>query len=345
MRHYTAPTMTELYNQLTESLIHGTPEEFDLITSVDVQIHDVIAEADSMEWDFDFKDTWLTKSRWSMMVRQYIDPEELEAWIGRVTSKIGTKNRGIAVFRTKVVKPRGGAATGHTNKETRSWGACMLNISYKALPVPQITLYSRTSYLGYIGALDLSVAWMVGKYLARELGIPLSKMKFVWVNQAIQWHNFKSLAYMLNNTDPDLQTHYRRLLTLESGELTGAEKREIISHPAIKLSRKWLRKVIMEDQAGRTYGDMSYNTFRRIVRRFHTEVYGEEYAKQFEGWSYYKTGPKQGEQKEFFKLYKLLPSTTVDSLDLSPIGMPANRKYGEPFVGGEEEDDDDGDGD
>jgi hypothetical protein len=336
--------MTELYDKLTSSLIHGKEEDLDIISTVDVQIHDIIGEADSMDWDFDFKSAWLTKSRWSMMVRQYLDPEELEAWIGQCTSKIGVGNRGIAVLRTKIVKPRGGAATGHTNKQTRTWGSCMLNISYKALPVPQITLYSRTSYLGYIGALDLSVAWVVGKYLAKELGIDVKQMKFVWVNQAIQWHNFKSLAYMLNHVDEKIRVAYRRLLIEPSSELGVEEKREILKHPAIKLSRKWLQKVINEDKAGRTYGDMTYNTFRRIVRRFHTEVYGEEYAKQFEGWSFWKKGDKLGEQKEFFKLYKLLPSVKVDKLDFAAIGMPISRSYGEPFIGGSEDDSNDDDG-
>lgn len=341
MRHYTAPTMTELYHELTDSLIHGTEDSLDLISSVDVQIHDVVAEADSMVWDFDFKDAWLTKSRWSMMVKQYLDPDELENFIGLCTGRIGLKNRGVAVLRTKKVAPRGGAATGHTNKQTRTWGSCMLNISYKAIPVPQITLYSRTTYLGYIGALDIGVAYMVGKYLARELGVDVSTFKFVWYNQAIQWHNFKSLAYMLNHTDPDTREHYRRLLMAPSASLENVEKREIISSPAIKLSRKWLQKIIKEDATGRTYGDLTYNTFRRIIRRFHTEVHGFEYAQGFEGWSHYKNGPKQGQEKEYFKAYQSLPSVKVDSLDLSAIGMPANRKYGDPFVGGEESDDDD----
>jgi hypothetical protein len=338
--------MTELYDKLTDSLIHGSEEDLDIISSVDVQIHDIIGEADSMAWNFDFKSAWLTKSRWSMMVRQYLDPDELEAWIGQCTSKIGTSNRGIAVLRTKIVKPRGGASTGHTNKQTRTWGSCMLNLSYKALPVPQITLYSRTSYLGYIGALDLCVAWVVGKYLAKELGIPVEKMKFVWVNQAIQWHNFKSLAYMLNHTEEEKQNRYRSLLIDPSTALSNEEKREILNHPAIRLSRKWLQKVIKEDNSGRSYGDMTYNTFRRIVRRFHTEVYGEKYAEQFEGYSYYKQDTakgKKGEEKEFFKLYKLLPSVKVGTLDLSPIGMPASRSYGEPFVGGDFDDSDEDD--
>ena len=343
MRTYNEPTLTALHQELCRSLIEAKEDELDMITSVDVQIHNVMAKADSMDWDFDLKSMWLTKSRWSMMIRQYLDPEELEAWIGQCTGKIGLKGRGIAVLRTKMVKPRGGAATGHTNKESRRWGACMLNISYKAKPYPQITLHSRTSYLGYIGALDLSVAWMVARYLAKEMGVSVKDFKFVWMIEAIQWHNFKSLAYMLNHDNEELRTQYRRYLIEPSDELEVKEKKKILSSPAIKLSRKWLQKVIKEDNAGRTYGDMSYNTFRRIVRRFHTEVYGEKYAKQFEGWSFYKQGPKVGEQKEFFKFYPLLPSVSIDKLDLSPLGMPLSRKYGEPFTGGDEDDFEDDD--
>jgi hypothetical protein len=294
-----------------------------------------------MAWEFDLKSMWLTKSRWSQMVRQYIDPDELEAWIGNCTAKIGTKGRGIAVLRTKVVKPRGGAATGHTNKETRRWGSCMLAISYKARPRPQITLHSRTSYLGYIGALDLSVAWMIARYLAKEMGIKVEDISFVWQIEAIQWHNFKSLAYVLNHEDVEIRDNYRAMLAGEASSLTVPQKRSILAAPALKLSRKWLRKVVADDVAGRTYGDMTYNTFRRIVRRFHTEVYGEDYARGFEGWSYYKKGENAGEQKEFFKFYPLLPHCSIDTLDFSPIGMPITRKYGEPFVGGETEEDDD----
>ena len=341
MKAYRAATLTQLHDSICTKLITSPVEKLDVITSVDVQIHNVIAQADSMEWAFDLKDMWLTPSRWTMMVNQYIDREDLEAWIGQCTGKIGTKGRGIAVMRTKTVKARGGAATGHTNKETRRWGSCMLAISYKARPKPQVTLYSRTSYLGYIGALDLSVAWMCGRYLAKELGIAVEDISFVWMNEAVQWHNFKSLAYLLNHHDDELRESYRRLLMEPKEELTREEKITIINAPAMKLSRKWLRKVIAEDEAGRTYGDMTYNTFRRIVRRFHTEVLGYEAAQQFEGWSYYKKGPNEGEQKEFFKAYRPLPSTPIETLDFTRLGMPITRSYGQPFVGGFEDDEDD----
>lgn len=344
MKTFHAATMTELHDEMCTYLVEAREDQLDVISSVDVQVHNVIAQADSMDWEFDMKSMWLTKSRWSMMVNQYLDPEELEAWINQCSSKIGKKGRGIAMMRTKTVKPRGGAATGHTNKETRRWGSCMLALSYKALPAPQITLYSRTSYLGYIGALDLTVAWMAGVYLARAMGMDVKDIKFVWMNEAIQWHNFKSLAFMLNHPDKARQKAYRRLMMKKESKLREDEVAALEAAPGLRLSRKWLGKVIQEDKDGRTYGDMTYNTFRRIVRRFHTEVHGFEYAQKFEGWSKYKTGEKEGEQKEFFKAYLPLPSTPAHTLNFDVLV----KKHGLDLSGSEfvecavdEEDDDD----
>lgn len=341
MRMYHEATLTELHDTMCTSLVLARDIDLDVISTVDVQIHNVIAQADSMEWNFDLKSMWLTKSRWSMMLNQYIDPDELEAWIDQITAKIGVKKRGVCVMRTKTVKARGGEATGHSNKETRRWGSCMLAVSYKALPAPQITLYSRTSYLGYIGALDLTVAWMLAKTLGESLGLKPKDFKFVWMNEAIQWHNFKSLAFLLNHPDEVRRKKYRRLLMKPEKKLKLDEQLLLEGSPGLRLSRKWLAKVIKEDKDGMTYGDMTYNTYRRIRRRWHTEVHGLEYAQQFEGWSYYKTGPKKGEEKEFFKAYGPLPSVPARTLDLSALKMTADQLAGVEFVGGGLEDEDD----
>jgi hypothetical protein len=343
MRSYEAATMTELHESMIRSLVHAKADELDVISNVDVQIHNVMGYAHSMDWEMDLKTYWLTKSRWSMMVRQYLDPEQLQAWIEQCTTKIGTKGRGIAVLRTNVVKPRGGAATGHTNKETRRWGSCMLTLSYKAKPKPQITLHSRTSYLGYIGALDLSVAWMAGVYLAKEMGINVSDISFLWYNEAIQWHNFKSMAWLLCNPDPDHRRVYRSLLTQPLSKMSEDDKLALEQWPAMRMTREWLTKVRVEDKNEKTYGDMTYNTYRRIRRRWHTEVLGYEKAQTFEGWSHYKVGPKAGEEKEYFKAYLPLPSVWITDLDFSAIKMPIGQKYGGDFVAGEDEDEDDDD--
>jgi hypothetical protein len=334
VKTYQAPTMTELHDAMCMDLVTASADELDVISTVDVQIHNVIAEADSMDWEFDLKDLWLTPSRWTMMINQYLDGPELKAFMELCTGRIGLKGRGIATLRTKVVLPRGGEATGHTNKLTRRWGSCMLNITYKAMPHPQITLYSRTSYMGYLSALDLTVAWMVGRYLAEALGVDVKTFRFVWYNEAIQWHNFKSLAFLLNHRRKKVRKLYRALLMESEKKLLKRENgKKLVAMvertPAIRLSRTWLQKVIAEDKAGKTLGDMTYNTYRRIRRRFHTEVMGYEYAQQFEGWSYYKTGPKKGEQKEFFKAYEPLPSTPVTKLHF------ANLKSGGLVLGGD----------
>lgn len=340
MRSYQASTMTALHEQMINSLVWAKPDELDVISNVDVQIHNVMGYAASMDWQMNLKTYWLTKARWSMMVRQYLDPEQLQAWIEQCTTKIGTKGRGIAVLRTNVVKPRGGAATGHTNKETRRWGSCMLTLSYKAKPKPQITLHSRTSYLGYIGALDLSVAWMAGVYLAHEMGIDVKDISFLWYNEAIQWHNFKSMAYMLCHPDPDQRKTYRRLLTSSKSKLAEDELVILDTAPAIKMTRDWLTKVRIEDRDGKTLGDMTYNTYRRIRRRWHTEVLGYEKAQSFEGWSFYKSGEKKGEPKEYFKAYLPLPSVQISDCDFSAIKMPLGVRYGGDFVAGEDDFDD-----
>lgn len=337
---YEAATMSDLHRGMTLSLIEAPADKLDYISTVDVQRHNVIGAADSMDWDFDLKSMWLTKSRWTMMVRQYLDGEDLQAWIDLCTSRIGRKGRGTAVLRTKMVKPRGGAATGHTNKETRRWGSCMLSLSYKALPRPTITLHSRTSYLGYIGALDLSVAWMAGRYLAAELGMEVTELAFVWMIESIQWHNFKSLAFLLNNPDEEIRQRYRRLMVKPLSRLEADEVEELRRSPALELSRRWLRRVMKEDATGKTYGDMTYNTYRRIRRRWHTEVLGYARAQTYEGWSYYKSGDKKGEPKEFFKAYLPLPHVSIKKLDFSPIGMPLGKRYGTRFIGELEEDDD-----
>lgn len=341
MRAFRAPTLTLLHEQLCKTIVHSPGAKLDVISSVDVQIHNTISEAESMDWEFDLKSMWLTPSRWSMMVNQYIDPAELQLWIEKITGRIGTKGRGIAMMRTKTVAARGGAATGHTNKETRRWGSCMLGISYKAVPRPQITLYSRTSYLGYLAALDLSVAWMCGRYLAKELGIGVEDISFVWMNEALQYHNFKSLAFLLNHRDPEMAESYRRMILTK--KMTRAELELLKSSPALSMSRKWMERITKLDTTGQTYGDMTYNTYRRIRRRYHTEVLGYDQAQTFEGWSLWKKGPKEGEQKEFFKAYQPLPSTPVQSLDFSRIGLPLDKSYGVTYDGSGDLDDDDDD--
>ena len=332
MKAFKADTLTELHDRLCHKIVHADADYLDVISNVDVQMDHVMAACDSMEWDFNLKHLWLTPSRWTMMVRQYVDRDDFIKWIEMCTRYIGTTGRGMAHMRTKEVKARGGAQFG--NKETRRWGSCMLGITYKAQPRPTITLNSRTCYLGYLSGLDISVAWMCGKYLDGELGIPVEDMAFVWMNGSAQYHNFKSMAYLLNHPDPVRRKQYRRWIRFSETKLRDTGDWDYVnSRPAIALTRKWMQKLLLNDMNGKTLGDETYNTYRRIRRRYHTEVLGYERAQEFEGWSYYKAGPKKGEQKEFFRAYKPLDDCLISTLDFKGIFLPyAPGTYGSPMV-------------
>lgn len=316
--------MNELHDEMCLALAYAPSDELDTESLIDVSIHNVVAVAHSMEWEFDLKNLWLTKARWNMMVKQYLDPQAVVEWL-ESCMKVGRKGRGTATLRTRTVQSQGGLANGMTNRERRRWGSCMLSLSYKALPTPTITLHSRTSYMGYLSVLDMTVAQTLGRYVAKLLNLPVETFRFVWMIESIQYHSFKSLAYLLCNADDDIRTTGRRVLLKPLASLT-EEERELAAAPAMKGSRIWLNKVRREDADGVTLGDMNYNTYRRIRRRWHTEIFGYEKAQTFEGWSYHKPGtPKAGAEKEYFKAYLPLPHTLVSGLDLSAIKLPIRR--------------------
>jgi hypothetical protein len=315
---YTAKTMSGLLDSMTLDIMRAPSDELDVISNVDVAKQNVMGYAEHMDYEFDLKTIWLGTARWSMMVRQYLDRDEVMSWLHQASTKIGKRGRGQAVLRTRIVKPRGGAATGHTNMQTRKWGSCMLSLSYRALPTPTITLHSRTSYLGYLSALDFNIAHVLGRYLADQIGISVKDMSFVWMVESVQWHGFKSLPFAICNSDPKIRRYYRRLLTKKFDDLDAEELIESQT-PAMLVTRRWVNYVRREDQAGMTLGDTNYNTYRRVRRRWHTEVLGYKKAQEFEGWSHDRN---TGERKEFFKAYKPLPSVMTSSLDLSPLKLP-----------------------
>jgi hypothetical protein len=311
----TRDTLTKVHEAACQALVGGQKKDLDLVTAADVQIFDVMLVARSAEWSFDLKSAWVTQARWRSMVQQYIDPYRFDQWLEK-SSEIGLGKRGISLLRTKEVKSHGGwEEFGY--QETRRWGSCMIALSYAALPRPRLMLFSRTSYLGYLGALDLSVAWMAGRYLARRLGISIEEMEFVWQVQAIQFHYFKSLAYLFTHPKED----YTKILIKKTPPTSFSLA--VNGFPALRGARTWMQKILKDDREGKTYGDTTYNTFRRLRRRYHAEVLGYDYAKQFEGIYHWKRGGRQEHKPEkWMKAFTPLPSVPIQELSFKEIGRP-----------------------
>lgn len=284
--------MNALHDGLCEELLFARAEELDDVNSVDVQMHNVMAGAESMDWNYDVARLWTTRARWNTMVRQYIDPEEFKGWLYAMENGPSSR-RGVAVLRTNTVRARDSG-----RGKTRRWGSCMLTLSFRQRPWPQITLHSRTCYLGYLSCLDLTVAHVCARWAAEISGIPLSEMKFVWQLEMAQFHGFRTIAYPLGGSDE----LYKEYLGHD------ATKR----YPGVRLSRMWFDRISKLDDEGVLYGDMKFASYRRVRARWHTQVYGEEFARQYEGGTY---NPKLG------KIYKLIPPTYTGDLDFKPIGL------------------------
>lgn len=285
--------ITDLSYGLTHKLVYARPEQIDFQNSMDFQIHNIVVEAKSCEYEFDLKDVWVTHSRWTTLVRQYIDPEALEVWLDVIERKLKGKKRGLSFMRTNQVAKR---TTASNNKEWRVWGSCMLGFGYRALPRPQITLHSRTTYLGYIGQLDLALVHVLAREIGKRLGLEPKDIAFVWHLEAAQFHSFKSLAWFFQDDDD------RRKLT----EVAHTDKLKLRA-PVLWRSQMRFQEFLDMDERKLLYCDMSFSQQLRIRRRYHTEVHGPKYGKPWEGGTRLKSAGMA-------KVAPVLPSIPVSKL-------------------------------
>ena len=290
--------ISELQHDLTARLVYGKP---DVINATDTQLHDILVRANSMAYDdFDLKKVWLTENRWNALVAQYLDPAALTKFLALVGEKLdGPRKRGVAFLRTQNVATQVNATTG---REWRRWGSCLLGLSYRSRPEPQIALHSRTTYLGYIAQIDLALAAIMARTIAGRLGIEVEDIKFTWHLEAGQFHAFKSLAWFY--ADP---TDQRKI---EGVKVSPALKKK---YPTLYLARRTLETFMREDAEDKGYGDHNYNQMLRIRRRWHAEHFPPEHADHF---SNRGTGSVSTRNHG---AYRALPSVTLDQLDLERV--------------------------
>lgn len=319
---FTYPNPVAAHDGMCERLMYGTEPDtdYDWTHGTEVGLHNVGIHCESIDFDYNLKDIWVPPSRWTMMVRQYIDPILLDDWLDKIEERMsgahgGRKARGIAVLRSRNVQGKG---TGRNVR--RRWGSCMLSWSFRATPRPTFTMHSRTTYFGYLALVDMAVARTLANECAAITGIPLADVQFVWMLELAQFHGFRSLAWALSQEDiraqldEDVDQRHTVSPRIASGNMPGYRK-----------ALDGYARILKSDRAGVLYGDESFSSFARIRRRFHTEVYGPEYAARFIG------GTRRAGGNGAFPP---LPDTRVHSLDLTPLdGRPGEWT-------GEDDDDD-----
>lgn len=291
-------TATSMHDAMCESLMFGEDiNDRDWSHGTEVGVHNVQIGVESFDWDFDLKRLWIPPSRWTMMARQYIDKDDLEDCLAKVDDRLVGRGRGIAVLRTRMVQGRG---TGRNVR--RRWGSCMLNLSYRTNPVPTVSLHSRTTYFGYLAALDITVAHVFARECGAITGIDPGDMQFVWTLDLAQFHGFRSLAWALGDEDirEQMDEDVDRRMEI-SNKLTPG------SQPGYRKALDGYARILNCDRPGKKYGDEKFSSFNRVRRRFHTEVFGVDYGEQFAG-GVKDVGP-----------FPPLPSTPASSLTFAAV--------------------------
>jgi hypothetical protein len=305
--HFRNPV--EAHDRMCEQLIWGDNStravDYDWTHGTEVGLHNVSMFCDTLAYDYNLKNLWVPPTRWTMMVRQYLDPGALQDCMDKVEERMGTtrrpsERRGIAVLRTRLVQGKG---TGRGVR--RRWGSCMLNLSFRASPTPTVTLNSRTTYFGYLALVDMTVARTFGQYCADICGIPLQAVQFVWHLDLAQFHGFRSLAWMLGDNEirADMDENVDKRLEFPSARKPG-------NQVGYRKALDGYARILKSDRSGTLYGDESFSSFARIRRRFHTEVFGPKYASQFVGGTRNRGG-KAG--------FPVLPDLWASKLDFTGL--------------------------
>lgn len=300
------------HDSMCEQLVYGDRRgvDWDWTHGTEVGLHNVAIHCDTIDFDYNLKRLWVPPTRWTMMVRQYLDPVALEDCLDKIEDRMGpprrgNDRRGISVVRTRLVQGRG---VGRGVR--RRWGSCMLSLSFRALPIPTVVLHSRTTYFGYLAMVDMAVARAFAVEAGARAGIPVDQIQFVWMLELAQFHGFRSLAWML--MDKGIRTQ----MDEDVDNRMDFSPRE---QPGYRKSLDGYARILKSDRAGTLYGDESFSSFARVRRRFHTEALGVQYAEAFVGGTRNRGGKNT---------FPPLPDNWVHDLDFSPLrGRGGDNSY------------------
>lgn len=246
-----APDLTELWHDVVRW--HLNKETVDLYLGIGTNLYNVILEADSAEYDFNLRELWLNRARWTRLTREYLHGQDTSIFIRNARQILDGKGKQgvITNMPFRPVERRG-------DLRRHKWGNCLLAATFRGTPgsavKPTLTLHSRVSYNGYMLGMDMGLAHV----LAREIsaGNP-GIVRIQWHLDVTQLHSFKCLPYLY--TQPDLMsvlTDQRRLSYHSS------------NYPTWKSISKWWEKVLEFEAKGKTVDAELYGPFRRIRKRY-----------------------------------------------------------------------------
>lgn len=261
------PDMTTLWHSACERILYAPREKLDRWTGLTVCVYDNLLAADSMAFDFDVgRDLWLTSSRFPKLQRDYLDWPEVDPFLDRCENiATDAARRGVITqmhFRKATV--RGGFKTGEGQ---HAWGNCMMGLTFhggKKWSTPTMSLHSRVSYIAYLGAMDMALAWVLAREVSERVGIEVEEMAFRWYASSLQWHGMKSTPYVIAHGHLD--------------EVMDEDKYPSRQYPCMGTSRRCVKSLHTKYEQGLSLErtDNPYGPVRRMRARYHRYMEGPQ---------------------------------------------------------------------
>lgn len=248
-----APTITSLMSRAIKS--HLEMASPDAVLNIETHLYDVHLRATSCEYDLDVgRQLWLNRSRWSRLTKEYVSKEALDRFISQAKEIISGESRQGATANMMFRDPDRYA-------KKHRWGGCLMGATFRGSPKdvrkPTLTLFSRTTYMGYMALLDAAIAHCIARAITD--GHP-EKVTFEWIITSQQLHCFKTLPYIFSN--PSLMEKLEELAKKEP--VKGKQS------PTWYYLIKWYRKILeaWDEHGADMLAVEKYGPFKRIKRRW-----------------------------------------------------------------------------
>jgi hypothetical protein len=200
-------TLDDLWHGGCDALLYAPASKLSWAAGATTGIYDNVLICDSMEYGFDCADIWLTRGRFRKLQRDYLDYDLVPQFVEKAASmKPVLARRGTVTQMSCRVH---GTVKHPGRKDNYKWGNCIFGFSFrptdnrsvrgKAPKTSQagvFTMHSRTSYISYMGGMDLALSYVLARAIAKERGDAIEDYGFRWMVDSLQWYSIKSLAYL-----------------------------------------------------------------------------------------------------------------------------------------------------
>lgn len=205
----------------------------DAVLNIETHLFNVTLQSESSEFDIDVgKELWLNKQRWSRLIREYVPLEPLNRLIDQAVEILDGSARDGATANMMFRDPDRYA-------KKHRWGGCLMGATFrgnnKKAGKPMLTIYSRTTYMGYMALLDAAIAACISREIQKRAKIT-TPIGFRWHISSQQLHCFKTLPYIFSQ--PDL---FEQLEQLSKQNLS---KDYRAAFPTWYHTTKWYQKIL-----------------------------------------------------------------------------------------------------